>query len=211
MAYRAGKSVGEVVAELELLGLLLLSDKKWPSVVTLVSGGPISGSWWGAPRGEEIYAISNQLADHPDILTVKLISGKVTYVQRRLWPAIYAIGTAKAVWQMVGLSPMARKLLGKLDKDGELQTDWLLAVGGYESKALSAAAKGLQTRLLCFSEEMHTAKGKHATRLKTWRYWAVGVGFAPTVMNPRQARRELEEVVQRINAEYEANGKLPWQ
>lgn len=112
---------------------------------------------------------------------------------------------------MEKLSPMARKLLGKLDKDGELQTDWLVAVGGYESKALSAASKELQKRLLCFSEEVHTVKGKHATRLKTWPQWAEGVGFIPTGMDVQRAIRELEEVVEQINTKYDANGKLPWQ
>jgi hypothetical protein len=144
-------------------------------------------------------------------LTVKLISGNVTYVQRRLWPAIYAIGKARAAWQMEKLSQTAQKLLGKLDRDGELQTDWLVAVGGYESKALSAASKELQKRLLCFSEEVHTEKGKHATRLKTWPQWAEGFGFLPSGMDLRQAMRELEEIVEQINTKYAANGKLPWQ
>jgi len=211
MVDRARKSVGEVVAELERLGLLLLSDKKWPSVVALVSGSPVSGSWWGAPRGEEIYAVSNHLTDHPDVLTVKLISSKITYAQRRLWPAIYAIGTARAAWQMEKLSQTAQKLLGKLDKDGELQTDWLVAVGGYESRALVAASKELQRRLLCCSGEVHTDKGKHATRMKTWLHWADEVGFVPSGMDPRQAMHELEEIVERINTKYYANGKLPWQ
>ena len=211
MTQRAGISVGEVVAELERLSLLLLSDKKWPSVAALVSGGPVRGSWWGSPRGAEIYAVSNQLADRPDVLTVKLISAKVTYVQRRAWPAVYAIGTARAAWQMQGLPPLARKLLWVLDKEGEQQTDWLAAVGGYESKALSAAREELQKRLLCFSEEVHTDKGKHATRLKTWPHWAKGVGFAPAIKDLREARRELEEIVEQINTEYGAKGKLPWQ
>jgi hypothetical protein len=211
MAAGAGKSGGKVVAEVKRLGLLLLSDKQWPSVVSLVSGGPIRGSWWGAPRGGEIYAVSNQLADRPDVLTLKLISGRITYVQRRLWPAVYAIGMARAAWQMEGLSPLARKLLGKLDKEKELETDWLVAVGGYESKALSAASKQLERRLLCFGEQVHTEKGKHATRLKTWPHWAEGSGFALADKNPREAIRELEEIVEQINTAYEAKGKLPWQ
>ncbi len=45
----------EVRRELERLGLLLLQDKKLPSVATIFAGRPMAGSWWGHPLGQEMF------------------------------------------------------------------------------------------------------------------------------------------------------------
>ncbi len=34
----------------------------------------------------EIYLLSQRLIHHPDVLMLKLLSGKSTYVHRRMWP-----------------------------------------------------------------------------------------------------------------------------
>lgn len=59
-----------------------------PSVAEAVAGEPIRGSWWGHPRGHDIFSALGQIADSPDALSFKLIGGKVTFVHRRLWPAL---------------------------------------------------------------------------------------------------------------------------
>ena len=61
---------------IETLGFLLLTDRKLPSVAGLVAGSPVRGSWWGHPRGREIYRVACSLAAHPDVLGVPLVSGK---------------------------------------------------------------------------------------------------------------------------------------
>ncbi len=59
-----------------------------PSLAEAIAGGPIRGSWWGHPKGHEIFRAAEAVSDHADVLVCKLIEGKVTYVHRRLWPAL---------------------------------------------------------------------------------------------------------------------------
>jgi hypothetical protein len=59
-----------------------------PSLAEAVAGERIGGSWWGHEKGHAIFAASNAVADSPDVLVCRLVQGKVTYVHRRLWPAL---------------------------------------------------------------------------------------------------------------------------
>jgi hypothetical protein len=59
-----------------------------PSLAEYITGGPIKGSWWAHPQGHQIFELATAVSDHPDVLVCKLIDGKVTYVHRRLWPAL---------------------------------------------------------------------------------------------------------------------------
>jgi hypothetical protein len=56
-----------------------------PSLAEAVAGGPIRGSWWGHPRGKEIFRAAVAISESPDVLVCKLVDGKVTFVHRRLW------------------------------------------------------------------------------------------------------------------------------
>ena len=59
-----------------------------PSLAEQLAGAPIRGSWWAHPKGHEIFAVLTVVSEHPDVLVCKLVDGKVTYVHRRLWPAL---------------------------------------------------------------------------------------------------------------------------
>jgi len=59
-----------------------------PNLAESVAGGPIRGSWWGHPQGREIFRTAAAISDSPDVLVCKLVEGKVTFVHRRLWPAL---------------------------------------------------------------------------------------------------------------------------
>jgi len=59
-----------------------------PSLAEAIARGPIRGSWWGHPKGQEIFRVADAVSDHPDVLVCKLVDGKVTYVHKRLWPAL---------------------------------------------------------------------------------------------------------------------------
>lgn len=63
-----------------------------PSLAEEIAGGPIRGSWWGHPKGHEIFRVLESVSGNRDILVCKLIGGKVTYVHRRLWPALVRLG-----------------------------------------------------------------------------------------------------------------------
>jgi hypothetical protein len=76
-----------------------------PSLAEAIAGGRIRGSWWGHPKGHEIFRVAEAVSEHPDVLVCRLVDGKVTYVHRRLWPALVRLasrlpksGLAKA-WQ----------------------------------------------------------------------------------------------------------------
>jgi hypothetical protein len=59
-----------------------------PSLAEAVAGEPIRGSWWAHPRSHEIFAALASLDDDADVACCKLVDGKVTFVHRRLWPAL---------------------------------------------------------------------------------------------------------------------------
>ena len=48
----------------------------------------MSGTWWSHARGREIFAATRAVRAATDILVCRLIDGKVTFVHRRLWPAL---------------------------------------------------------------------------------------------------------------------------
>lgn len=59
-----------------------------PSLAREVAGEPIRGSWWGHERAEQILAATRHVRGSDQVLTCRLVGGKVTYVHRRLWPAL---------------------------------------------------------------------------------------------------------------------------
>jgi hypothetical protein len=64
-----------------------------PSLAEAIAGGPIRGSWWAHPKAHEIYRVAEAVCESPDVLVCKLIDGKITYVHRRLWPALVRLAS----------------------------------------------------------------------------------------------------------------------
>jgi hypothetical protein len=56
-----------------------------PSLAELIAGEPIRGSWWGHPRGRDIFQAAGRVVDSGEVLVCRLAAGKITYVHRRLW------------------------------------------------------------------------------------------------------------------------------
>jgi hypothetical protein len=54
----------------------------------MVAGEKIRGGWWGHPAGREIFRVTRLLRSSAEVLTCCLLDGKITYVHRRLWPAL---------------------------------------------------------------------------------------------------------------------------
>ena len=59
-----------------------------PSLAQAVTGKPIKGSWWGHAKGHEIFWLTRAVREAPNVLVCRLVGGKITYVHRRLWPAL---------------------------------------------------------------------------------------------------------------------------
>jgi hypothetical protein len=189
-----------VLAKLKELGLLLQTDANLPNVCALVAGKPVRGSWWAHPRSHEIFRVNGELAEHPDVLVSKLISGKITYLHRPLWAAVMAIGRARESWQIERLSRDARNLLGAVDRK-PVQTD----------RRWRKPASELETNLLVYSEQFHTAAGSHARRLESWDRWSSRTGYIGEPITLIRAKLALEEVVASLNRKFNGRGRLPWQ
>jgi len=70
-------------------GVVLASGKgRVPNLAEAVAGAPIRGGWWGHPKGREIFRALQAAGDSPDVLCFRLVERKITFVHRRLWPAL---------------------------------------------------------------------------------------------------------------------------
>jgi hypothetical protein len=169
-------------------GLLLLQHKTVMNAATLITGQRLSTSWWANPRAQEIFRALEKLDATGDIIGTRLIDRRVTFVHRTLWPAIQAVGSSRAPWQMRGLTHEARKLLARVDIE-----DRVTATG--------ADARLLQLRLLVHAREEHSATGKHVTVLAPWR------ALGPFAMPVTTARKLLQDAAIGIGA---TTKMLPW-
>ena len=202
--------VEEIVDYLGRLGVLLEADRAFPSITGIMVREPIKGSWWAHPRANEIYLLSRRLIQHPDAILLKLLSGKTTYVHRRLWPELIAIGTAQDPWQLDALTPSAKSMLKKVEERGSLRMDELK--GARTAKEQGADARALETRLLVFGEDIHTAPGAHVKKIETWEHWAWRSGYHIQVLpTPERAKDEFATTVGVLNEEFGAAITLPWQ
>jgi hypothetical protein len=77
------------VAFVKRHGVVLASARgAVPNLAEAVAGEPVGGSWWAHPRGRAIFRALSMVSESPDVVCLKLLAGKVTFVHRRLWPAL---------------------------------------------------------------------------------------------------------------------------
>jgi hypothetical protein len=205
----AATSFKVIFDQLKRFGFLLESDPKFFSVCSLITGAPLKSSWWSHPLAQTIFNINEQLEDHADVLVTKLVSGKVTFVHRKLWPEIFSIGTLREPWQLKGLSDSAHSLLKMIDENGSLTTEKLSWPRTRKAKP-GDAARELEKKLLIHSDQFHTERGSHAKLLETWEHWAKRTGFHPPTIPSEKAKRNLEDRVLKLNQQFGASAKLPW-
>lgn len=184
---------GEVQRALCATGMLVRQDKLLPSVVGLITEERLTTSWWDHPKAYEIFRCLERLGEDSDVLVCRLIGGKVTYVERRLWPAFLAVAMSHEPWQKRGLSEGARRLLRAVARTGV-------------QRAKGSAAGELQARLLVRSEEIHTAAGRHELVLQTWETWSGARAVGPPI-SAAVGREQLECVVRSIGGN---TALLPW-
>ena len=79
----------DAIAFVEANGVVLESAHgRAPSLAETIAGERIRGSWWEHPKAAQILLCSRAVRDSPDVLVCRLLGGKVTYVHRRVWPAL---------------------------------------------------------------------------------------------------------------------------
>lgn len=73
-------------------GVVLASAKgPVPRLAEVIAGETVKGSWWAHAKSHQVFAIFQQIGESPDILVCRLVNGKVTFVHRRLWPALVRV------------------------------------------------------------------------------------------------------------------------
>jgi hypothetical protein len=64
-----------------------------PSLAEAIAGAPIRGSWWGHARSRDIFRITRAVRDSKQVLVCRAFSGRITFVHRRLWPALVRLAS----------------------------------------------------------------------------------------------------------------------
>lgn len=187
------KTASALLTELDRQGLLLLQDARLPDAISALTGAKASGSWWSHPESARLFAVLEQFTDHPDVVVAKLVGGKLTFVHRRLWPALLGAASAREAWQTADLSAQATELLKALERQPSIDV-----TGG--------AAKEIESRLLAHSERVHTERGHHVTRLEPWSIWATRSRCAPA-LSVEAAKLALESALVTLGGKSEL---LPW-
>ena len=78
----------QAIAFVKVKGIVLESGRgAVPNLAEAIAGAPIRGSW-AHPKGNTIFLCSRAIRESADVLVCRLVGGKVTYVHRRLWPAL---------------------------------------------------------------------------------------------------------------------------
>lgn len=182
----------DALGELRRAGLLTLTGPATgpvPGLASLVAGEDIRGSWWGHASGAAIFNVASELGDHPDVIVCKLVAGKVTFVHRRLWPALrrYVTDAGRRERLSAHLPARARKLLEEAGR-GDVRIDLVLARDPVHRREWSRAKNELVRRSLVAADEVHTEAGRHSTVLRSWESVFASRNAAP-------ALRSLEEAV----------------
>jgi len=64
-----------------------------PSLAEAIAGAPFRGSWWAHPESRRMYRAFEAVRESRHVLTCRLVGGKVTFVHRRLWPALVRLAS----------------------------------------------------------------------------------------------------------------------
>jgi hypothetical protein len=82
----------EAISFIKDHGVVLASAKgPVPRLTEAIVNQLIKGSWWAHPKSRQIFAVLQAVADSEDVLVCRLVNGKVTFIHRRLWPALVRV------------------------------------------------------------------------------------------------------------------------
>lgn len=129
----------QALAFVERHGIVLQAARgPVPSLAEAIVGGPIRGSWWGHAKGREIYSAADTISSSPDVLVCKLVDGKITYVHRRLWPALVKLQARFRKDQLARVSE-EHTVSGAHRSRREAFPSWVPAVVLKQARALSVS------------------------------------------------------------------------
>lgn len=199
-----------ILTALQDYGLLLETDVKLPSVANLIAGEAVRGSWWSHKNAQQIFGVLQEVANHKDVLIMKVVSGKVTFVHRKLWSNLVTIGNARETWQLKNLSPGASTILERVDQEGSVITNKVAWSDKMKPRKLGDAVRELEKRLLIHTAEFHSESGAHAKELESWKHWIDRSRFKPKALTLAAAKEKIEQIIAGLNEQFSATATLPW-
>jgi hypothetical protein len=206
MARVDARKLLRVEAELERRGLLLLHDRALPSVTALVAGEAIAGSWWGHPRGNEIYALVEAFEHTGGALSLKLVNRKLTFVHQRLWPALLVVASGRV---LPPLSPPTLALLQLLRERGTLKAAELRRSGFLPPLELKRAIAEIETQIAAHVDSEHGDSGAHEKVVRRWADWALQHAVTAASLSVEQAGAEIERAAAAL-CDDGGRVRLPW-
>ena len=197
------------VTQLKHWGLMLAADRALPSLPPLVVERDVRGSWWADPEANLIYESARRLAAHPDVIQVVLVSAKLTYLHKRLAPALQAVALDQADWKFEGISPHARAIWERLQQEPRLYADEP-GLPTTDARQNGRLMRELEARLLCAGGNVHTPRGSHAKYAVRWDEWMAERKLSKPRMSAQTGMKRLDECLDRLNIEFGGHGRMPW-
>lgn len=139
-----------------------------PRFVEEVAGEHVRGSWWGHAKGKLIFTLAEALEASHEVLSVKLLGGKTTFVHQVLWPTLLAVVLDES-WR----KERSRKL------GAAAKALWKKVEASSRRGEAPAPVKELEASLLVHCVSEHTQKGRHEKRLTSWAHWAKAHDASP--------------------------------
>ena len=136
------------------------------------------------------------------MISIKLVAGKVTFIHRRLWPALVCVAQSRTAWQCT--KPAAQALLEAIES-ADLRSDQL---GDIVEGKPGPIVGELEKRLLVHAHQIHTERGAHAKVLESWERFAARQKVAP--LGPLAAAYGVLEAAADGLDPDGAPTKLPW-
>jgi hypothetical protein len=151
----------QAVAFVEANGIVLESGRgSVPSLAEAIAGSPIRGSWWGHPKANTIFLCSRAVRQSEHVLVCRLVGGKVTYVHRRLWPALVRLAARFDADRLAAIQEI-HTASGRHKIDLTVFQEWL---PDGVAKAAANLSEEEATSLLPFDSTARPAKSKRSGR-----------------------------------------------
>jgi hypothetical protein len=129
----------EALVFIEQRGVVLASARgPIPRLTEVIAGEPIKGSWWGHPKGQQIFVILEAITESEDVLVCRLVKGKITLVHRRLWPALVRLAKRFAPDQIAQVKQEHTSSGRHLNKEVPFP-HWVPAAVAKQAKSMSEA------------------------------------------------------------------------
>ncbi|MCH8872621.1 hypothetical protein IH824_07600 [candidate division KSB1 bacterium] len=127
----------EAISFIEAQGVVLESGKgPIPNLADTVAGKSIKGSYWGHPKGNEIFLLTRAIRSSKEVLVCRVVDGKVTYLHRRVWGAIVRL-QANFDKERLGAIREIHRSSGKHEVEVTPFPDWVPASVKEEAERLT--------------------------------------------------------------------------